>query len=76
MLGFSFTDQKYFLIMNILFLNCGLEHFSLENLAPTWLLEDPGAKEGAKERVWRMALGTIPPAIKGFWTPFCGMSSE
>ena len=46
------------------------------DLVPTWLLEDPGAKEVAKERVWRMALGTIPPAMEGFWTPFCGMSSE
>lgn len=69
-------SKSIFLIMGILFLNCGLEYFSLGNLVPTWLSEGAGAKEGTKERVWKMALGTTPPAIEGFWTAFGGMSSE
>lgn len=73
---FHLRIKTIFLIMDILFLDCGLEHFSLGNLVPIWLLEDPTAKEGAKERLWRMARGTIPWAIKGFWIPFCGTSSE
>lgn len=76
MLGFPFRIKNIFLIMGVLFLNCGSEYLSLGDLVPTWLLEDPGAKKVAKERVRRMALGTIAPAMEGFWTPFCGMSSE
>lgn len=73
---FCVRIKNIFLITSLLFLNCGLEYFSLGNWVPTWLLEDPRAEEEAKEMTWNMALSSIPPAFEGSWTPFCGRSSE
>lgn len=63
---FSLRTKNIFLITDILFLNCGLEYFSLECLIPTQLLEDPQAKEGAGEGLWTVALGSIPLAMGSF----------
>ena len=72
MLGFQFKNQKSsFNYRHIVLELSGLEYFSLGYLAPTRLLEEPEAKEGAEDSVWRTAVGTLSPATEHLWTPFC-----